>query len=69
LLPFAYWSPEDWTKKGEEVSEIVDRRLGWGMTDFGKNKFCECGPAIFTIRNGPVEDLVSGKGKLYCERC
>ena len=27
LPPFAYWSPHDWTRKGEEVSEIVDRRL------------------------------------------
>jgi D-lyxose ketol-isomerase len=68
LPPFAHWSPHDWTKKGEEVSEIVDRRLGWDITDFGKNKFCKCGLAIFTIRNGPIEDLKSGKGKLYCEK-
>ena len=68
LPPFAYWSPHDWTRKGEEVSEIVDRRLGWDITDFAKNRFCKCGLAIFTLRNGPVEDLQSGKGKLYCEK-
>ena len=27
LPSFAYWSPQEWKKKGEEVSEIVDRRL------------------------------------------
>ena len=26
LPPFAYWSPQEWKKRGEEVSEIVDRR-------------------------------------------
>ena len=24
LPPFAYWSPQEWKKKGEEVAEIVD---------------------------------------------
>ena len=61
--------PQDWKKKGEEVSEIVDRRLGWDITDFGRGKFCKCGLAIFTLRNGnPVADLPSGKGKLYAEK-
>jgi D-lyxose ketol-isomerase len=68
LPPFAYWSPDEWTKKGEEVAEIVDRRLGWDITDFGRGAFCKCGLAIFTIRNGPIADLRSGKGKLYCEK-
>ena len=68
LPSFAYWSPQEWKKKGEEVSEIVDRRLGWDITDFGRGRFCKCGLAIFTIRNGPAADLASGKGKLYCEK-
>jgi D-lyxose ketol-isomerase len=68
LPPFAYWSPQDWRKKGEEVSEIVDRRLGWDITDFGRGRFCKCGLAIFTLRNGPVSDIATGKGKLYCEK-
>lgn len=68
LPPFAYWSPGEWMKKGEEVAEIVDRRLGWDITDFGRGAFCKCGLAIFTIRNGPVADLRSGRGKLYCEK-
>src|SRR5439155_6693078 len=68
LPPFAHWSPEDWAKKGPEVGEIVDRRLGWDITDFGRNDFCSCGITLFTIRNGPPEDLARGKGKLYCEK-
>jgi D-lyxose ketol-isomerase len=42
--------------------------LGWDITDFGRGRFCKCGLAIFTIRNGPAADLASGKGKLYCEK-
>ncbi|MFO1071082.1 MAG: D-lyxose/D-mannose family sugar isomerase [Geminicoccaceae bacterium] len=68
LPPFAYWTPHDWTLKGPEVSEIVDRRLGWDITDFGTNRFCKCGLAIFTIRNGNPADLATGKGKHYAEK-
>ncbi|MCB0250397.1 MAG: D-lyxose/D-mannose family sugar isomerase, partial [Anaerolineae bacterium] len=32
LPPFAYWTPDDWASKGEEVREIVDRQLGWDIT-------------------------------------
>ena len=28
LPPFAYWSPGDWGRRGAEVREIPDRRLG-----------------------------------------
>jgi len=50
------------------VTEIVARRLGWDITDFGRGRFCKCGLAIFTIRNGSPADLPTGKGKLYCEK-
>jgi D-lyxose ketol-isomerase len=68
LPAFAYWSPSDWAKKGEEVREIVERRLGWDITDFAKGAFCRCGLAVFTVRNGPIADLQRGRGKLYCEK-
>jgi D-lyxose ketol-isomerase len=68
LPPFAYWSPGDWAQKGPEVSEIVDRRLGWDITDFGRGDFCKCGLAIFTLRNGAPENLKAGTGKLYAEK-
>src|SRR5262249_15041408 len=68
LPPFAYWSPEAWKKKGPEVSEIVDRRLGWDITDFGQNDFCKCGLGIFTLRNGVPGNTDHTKGKVYCEK-
>jgi D-lyxose ketol-isomerase len=68
LPPFAYWTPEDWAKKGEEVREIVDHKLGWDITDFGRNRFCTCGLAIFTTRNGAAENLRQGRGKVYAEK-
>ena len=39
LPPFAYGMPEVWEKKGPEVSEKVDNKLGWDITDFGKGNF------------------------------
>ncbi|HEX2528107.1 MAG TPA: D-lyxose/D-mannose family sugar isomerase [Geminicoccus sp.] len=68
LPPFAYWSPDEWRKKGPEADEIVQHRLGWDITDFGRGRFCKCGLVIFTIRNGAVADLQAGRGKLYCEK-
>ncbi len=64
LPPFAYWTPENWTTKGAEVREIVDRRLGWDITDFGQGAYEKIGLFIFTIRNGDP----SGQGKNYCEK-
>jgi D-lyxose ketol-isomerase len=68
LPPFAYWSPEDWMAKGEEVAEIVDRQLGWDITDFGSGDFAHTGLFIFTIRNGDPENLRKGPGKVYAEK-
>lgn len=68
LPPFAYWSPADWASKGEEVREIVDRQLGWDITDFGLGDYEHTGLFIFTIRNGNPADLPKGSGKLYAEK-
>jgi D-lyxose ketol-isomerase len=68
LPPFAYWSPEEWTRKGEEAREIVERRLGWDITDFGQGEYEKLGLLLFTIRNGAPENLKTGKGKLYAEK-
>lgn len=68
LPPFAYWKPVDWRAKGEEVREIVDRGLGWDITDFGRGDFEGCGLFLFTIRNGDPAHLGSGRGKLYAEK-
>ena len=68
LPPFAYWPPEAWAAKGEEVREIVENGLGWDITDFGSGDFEHCGLAIFTIRNGHPNNWDALKGKLYCEK-
>jgi D-lyxose ketol-isomerase len=49
--PFAAWSPEDWSKIGEDQRELVDNMLGWDISDFGGN-FRKVGLTIFTFRNG-----------------
>jgi D-lyxose ketol-isomerase len=68
LPPFAYWKPEEWSHKGEEVAEIVNRQLGWDITDFGSGDFEHIGLFVFTIRNGDPENLKLGMGKLYAEK-
>ena len=68
LPPFAYWSPEEWAGKGDKVSEIVERRLGWDITDFGSGDYAHTGLFVFTIRNGLAANLKLGKGKLYAEK-
>jgi D-lyxose ketol-isomerase len=68
LPPFAYWTPDTWRKKGAEVSEIVDNKLGWDITDFGMGNFDAIGLFLFTIRNGNNQDWQALKGKLYAEK-
>jgi len=68
LPPFAYWTPEEWAEKGPEVAEIVERRLGWDITDFGKGDFEKVGLFLFTLRNGDPANLESCSGKLYAEK-
>ncbi len=68
LPPFAYWTPEDWATKGEEVCEIVEHQLGWDITDFGQADYENCGLFMFTVRNGDPENLKTGQGKIYAEK-
>lgn len=68
LPPFATWTPEDWNSKGLEVSEIVERGLGWDVTNFGSGNFEKTGLFLFTIRNGNLTDLERGTGKVYAEK-
>ncbi len=68
LPPFAYWTPEAWSNKGGEVSEIVDNRLGWDITDFGRGDFRSFGLFLFTIRNGHPSNWQTKTGKLYAEK-
>lgn len=68
LPPFAYWTPDEWRAKGPEVAEIVRKRLGWDITDFGSGDYDKVGLFLFTLRNGDLGDLQRGRGKLYAEK-
>jgi len=68
LPPFAYWTPQEWAAKGDEVREIVENGLGWDITDFGSGKFDQCGLFLFTIRNGHPHNWQTLQGKLYAEK-
>lgn len=68
LPPFAFWTPEQWRLKGPECREIANHQLGWDITDFGSGDFDRCGLFLFTIRNGSLAELGSGRGKDYAEK-
>lgn len=68
LPPFAYWTPDEWSRRGPEIAAIVDHGLGWDITDFGAGDYAKTGLFLFTIRNGDVADLQRGRGKLYAEK-
>jgi D-lyxose ketol-isomerase len=66
LPPFAYWSPEELVSHGR--SRIVERRLGWDVTDYGTGDFAGTGLFLFTVRNGLLSDLKAGGGMVYAEK-
>ncbi|MEZ5792763.1 MAG: D-lyxose/D-mannose family sugar isomerase [Nitratireductor sp.] len=68
LPPFAYWSPKQMQQQRQSISGIVDARLGWDITDYGKGDFDNLGLFLFTIRNGSQEDLKRGGGMCYAEK-
>jgi D-lyxose ketol-isomerase len=68
LPPFAYWSIEEWQHRVQDVAQIVERGLGWDITDFGLGNFQEHGLTLFTIRNGRPDNLRSGQGEVYAEK-
>ena len=68
LPPFAAWSPEAFAAQGEAAAEIVRRRMGWDITDYGQGRFAEMGLFLFTLRNGTLDDLRRGGGMCYAEK-
>ncbi len=68
LPPFAWWSAEDWRKRGSESRQIVANQLGWDITDFGSGDFSRIGLFLFTIRNGTMAELAKPAGKIYAEK-
>lgn len=66
LPPFAYLSPD--ALKSSDHSEIKARRMGWDITDYGKESFDDLGLFLFTTRNGLNADLGKMSAMLYAEK-
>jgi D-lyxose ketol-isomerase len=52
LPPWSTRGPGEWKGRYAAESEIVDRMLGWDLTDFGSGDFDRRGLILFTLRNG-----------------
>jgi D-lyxose ketol-isomerase len=68
LPPFADWTPAEWRARAGHVRGIVERGLGWDVTDFGREDFERVGLVLFTLRNGHPEDCRRKDGVLYAEK-
>ena len=67
LPPFAFWTPDQFKARGD-ARRVVDRRMGWDITDYGQGRFDEMGLFLFTLRNGELADLQRGGGMCYAEK-
>jgi D-lyxose ketol-isomerase len=68
LPPFAHWTPEEFKRRRAMVDRIIERGLGWDVTDFGRGRFDTDGLVLFTLRNGRLPELREGRGMLYAEK-
>ena len=68
LPPFAHWTPDMFRARRAEVGGVVERGLGWDVTDFGRGRFESEGLVLFTVRNGRLSELRLGRGMLYAEK-
>lgn len=66
LPSFAFWSPEDWKKRGDQTVHMTTVMQGWDVTDYNSGNFDQVGAVLFTLRNGSIYD--STKGTPYCEK-
>ena len=66
LPPFGHWSPDELRERAGPG--VLDARLGWDVTDYGRGDFANLGLALFTLRNGSLADLRAGGGMCYAEK-
>lgn len=60
-----YFLPVFDLKSKKVMKELIDRQLGWDITDFGSGQFEKIGLSLFTIRNGNPKE----KNTIpYCEK-
>lgn len=68
LPPFANLTPAEFKARRAELAGLVEARLGWDVTDYGKGDFASTGLLLFTARNGNAANLSAGRGMLYAEK-
>jgi hypothetical protein len=68
LPPFAWWSPDAFRDRRADAARVVEARLGWDITDYGRGDFARMGLVLFTLRNGRLADLRAGGGMCYAEK-
>ena len=68
LPPFAGLSPAEMDVRRGELGTIVDRGLGWDVTDFGSGDFARTGLLLFTARNGVAAGPAAARGLVYAEK-
>lgn len=66
MPPFADWTPEEF--RARDHTMLVERGMGWDVTDYGQGRFDQMGLFLFTVRNGLAGDLGKGRGMLYAEK-
>ena len=68
LPPFADWSPETFRARKDTARHVIQSRCGWDITDYGAETYDKMGLFLFTLRNGLLGDLQSGRGMCYAEK-
>ena len=68
LPPFAYWRPDEFAARADTARHVIDARCGWDITDYGAGRYDQMGLFLFTLRNGLLSDLTSGRGMCYAEK-
>ncbi|MBB5574813.1 D-lyxose/D-mannose family sugar isomerase [Rhizobium paranaense] len=54
LPEWGYWTAAEFAARPQAASYLRAHQLGWDVTDFGSNRFAECGLVLFCLRNGIV---------------
>jgi len=74
LPPFAFFKLNDWGKilTNENLhlqyKDILDKGLGWDVTDFGSGDFYKNGLLLFTMRNGDINGVRNYAEKIMIVR-
>lgn len=63
LPKYACWPVSEWQYKDKGIQEIIERQLGWDVSDYGRGDFTKIGLIHFTIRNG-----IPNSERAYCEK-